>query len=216
MSSAKTRPQAAEAVATATTAERILDTAERLFAERGYAAVSVREIAGGIGLNQASLYNHFPSKQALYEAVLERGLRPIGELLAAGSTRLLTPELGDRLIEELVDQLWRTPNLPKLIEREMLDDGEVFERLSARWLRPIYDEGRRAMAAASAPASWREEQLPLVVVGMYHLLFGFFTAGGLLHRVIGVDPRAPALRRIHIEFLKDASRRLMRGADPSR
>lgn len=207
MSTTRTRTNG---TATSTTASRILDIAERLFAERGYAAVSVREIAGSVGVNQASLYNHFPSKQALYEAVLERGLRPIGERLAEGATRLLTPELGDRLIEELVDQLWRTPNLPKLIEREMLDDGEVFERLSERWLRPILDEAHRAMAAASAQTSWPADQLPLVLVGMYHLLFGFFTAGGLLHRVIGVDPQAPGMRAVQIEFLKEASRRLMR------
>ena len=110
----------------------------------------------------------------------------------------------------LVDQLGRTPHLPKLIEREMLDDGTYFESLAREWLTPIYDVGRRAMAATSEPVGWREEELPLVVVGMYHLLFGFFTAGALLRRVIGVDPQAPEMRRIQIEFLKDASRRLMR------
>jgi TetR/AcrR family transcriptional regulator len=207
MSTQPTRSQAVEAVSTAT---RILDTAEQLFAERGYAAVSVREIAGRVGLNQASLYNHFPSKQALYEAVLERGLKPIGEILARGGAQPLTPESGDELLEMLVDQLWRTPHLPKLIEREMLDDGTYFESLAREWLTPIYDVGRRAMAATSEPVGWREEELPLVVVGMYHLLFGFFTAGALLRRVIGVDPQAPEMRRIQIEFLKDASRRLMR------
>ncbi len=49
-----------------------------------FRGVSVREIAGRVGLNQASIYNHFPSKQALYEAVLERGFAPIRDLLAEG------------------------------------------------------------------------------------------------------------------------------------
>ena len=201
-------PSAAREVAS--TATRILDVAEELFAERGYAAVSVREIAGRVSLNQASLYNHFPSKQALYEAVLERGLRPIRELLAEGSAMLLTPELGDMLIERLIDQLWRTPELPKLLQREMLDDGEYFERLSDQWLRPIYEQGRLAMAAASADASWREEELPLVVVAMYQLLFGFFNAGALMRRVIGIEPSSEEMRRVHVAFVKDAVRRLMR------
>jgi len=207
-----TRNRAAEAASTAT---RILDVAEQLFAESGYAAVSVRDIAGRVGLNQASLYNHFPSKQALYEAVLERGLAPIREILAHGAAQMLTPEGGDRLLERLVDQLWSTPHIPKLVEREMLDDGAWFESLAREWLTPIYDVGRQAMAATSEPSGWSEEEMPLVVVGMYHLLFGFFSAGALLRRVIGVDPRASEMRRIHLEFVKDASRRLMRPGAPT-
>src|SRR3990172_11024724 len=72
-----------EAVAAAPTREAILDAAERLFAARGIDGVAVRDLARELHLTPSSLYNHFPSKQALYEAVLERGLRPIVELLAA-------------------------------------------------------------------------------------------------------------------------------------
>jgi AcrR family transcriptional regulator len=42
------------------TADRILDAAEALFAERGLAGTAVRDIAARTGLNPASLYNHFP------------------------------------------------------------------------------------------------------------------------------------------------------------
>ena len=65
----------------APTRDRILDAAEILFAERGLAGTAVRDIASEVGLNPASLYNHFPSKLALYEAVLERGVRPLLEVL---------------------------------------------------------------------------------------------------------------------------------------
>jgi TetR/AcrR family transcriptional regulator len=206
MSSEEIKSGAPEAGPTAT---RILDIAEQLFAERGFAAVSVREIAGRVGLNQASLYNHFPSKQALYEAVLERGLRPILELLGAGAEALHTPEAGDALLERLVDQLWRTPHLPKLVQREVLDDGEYFERIAARWLRPIYEQGRRAMEAMPLESAWRPEEVPLVVLAMYHFLFGHFTSAAVLHRVIGIDPFSAEMRRVHASFLKQVSRRLL-------
>ena len=66
------------------TAQRILDAAQRLFAERGFNGTAVRDIAGRVGLNPASLYNHFRNKEALYEAVLERLLKdfsaPLDEL----------------------------------------------------------------------------------------------------------------------------------------
>ena len=59
------------------TAERILDAAEELFANHGYAGTALRDVASAVGLQTPSLYNHFPSKDALYAAVLERGIAPV-------------------------------------------------------------------------------------------------------------------------------------------
>src|SRR5262249_58972533 len=69
------------------TREAILDAAERLFSARGVDGVAVRDLARELELTPSSLYNHFPGKQALYEAVLERGLRPIVELVQASWRR---------------------------------------------------------------------------------------------------------------------------------
>jgi len=52
------------------TAGRIRAAAEQLFAARGFAAVSMREIAGAVGVQAAALYNHFSNKQALLEDLL--------------------------------------------------------------------------------------------------------------------------------------------------
>src|SRR5438874_13764483 len=80
MSSRAATARAREAPSTRDT---ILDAAERRFAERGFAGVSMREIAAEAGLkNQASLYHHFRHKRALYEAVLSRGIAPIIALVA--------------------------------------------------------------------------------------------------------------------------------------
>ena len=54
------------------TRERILQRALELFADRGFEAVSVREITRSLGLNEASLYNHFEGKAALLDALLQR------------------------------------------------------------------------------------------------------------------------------------------------
>ena len=52
------------------TRRRILDQALELFAARGYDAVSVGEIAEAAGIKAPSLYNHFPSKQAIFDALI--------------------------------------------------------------------------------------------------------------------------------------------------
>jgi AcrR family transcriptional regulator len=57
--------------------ERILETADRLFYLQGIRAVGVDTIAAEIGISKRTLYNHFPSKDALISAYLERRFRPI-------------------------------------------------------------------------------------------------------------------------------------------
>lgn len=53
--------------------ERVLDAAERLFAKKGYTAVTLRDIAAEVGIRHASLYHHAPGgKEALFIEVTER------------------------------------------------------------------------------------------------------------------------------------------------
>ena len=59
------------------TKERILDVAERLFADRGFPSTSLRDLTSEAGVNVASVNYHFGSKEALLVAVLERRLRPV-------------------------------------------------------------------------------------------------------------------------------------------
>ena len=49
-----------------TTAERILDAAEDLFAQKGYSATSLGDVADRVGIRSPSLYNHFRNKEARY------------------------------------------------------------------------------------------------------------------------------------------------------
>ncbi len=53
------------------TKQKILDKALELFAAQGYDSVSVGEIAKAVGIKAPSLYNHFPSKQAIFDAIVE-------------------------------------------------------------------------------------------------------------------------------------------------
>lgn len=56
--------------------ERVLEAAERLFAQRGYTAVTLRDIAAEVGIRHTSLYHHAPGgKEELFVEVTERNLR---------------------------------------------------------------------------------------------------------------------------------------------
>ena len=62
--------------------ERILQAAERLFAENGYAATSVAQIAQAAGANRALLYYYFRDKRDLYWAIIQSGLEELQGVLA--------------------------------------------------------------------------------------------------------------------------------------
>src|SRR6266852_9905037 len=61
------------------TKQRILDSAERLFAEHGSEATSLRNIIADAKVNLAAIHYHFHSKEALLEAVMIRRLEPINQ-----------------------------------------------------------------------------------------------------------------------------------------
>ena len=56
----------------ASTKRALVDVAEELFTESGYAATSLDSIVAGAAVTKGALYHHFSGKQALFEAVLER------------------------------------------------------------------------------------------------------------------------------------------------
>lgn len=78
------------------TAERIRSAAEQLFAARGFAAVSVREIAGAVGVQAAALYNHFSNKQALLEDLL---VSHMDSLIAAWKAEAEAGEAAGKALE---------------------------------------------------------------------------------------------------------------------
>jgi AcrR family transcriptional regulator len=55
-----------------TTKERIMLASLELFAKDGYEAVSVRTIAGQLGMTKGALYKHYANKQAIFDSIVER------------------------------------------------------------------------------------------------------------------------------------------------
>lgn len=199
------------------TRDLILDAAERRFAERGFTGVSVREIAADAGLkNQASLYNHFRNKRALYEATLSRGIEPIAELVAARDRQPTAAGLEQQSLEAFLDMvldyLEQHPHLPRLIQRAGLDDSRYLRNAASRLLRPLYAQGMRVLDGTSA--SWEPAQLPQLAAGLYHLIFGYFANAGLLQAVAQGDPLAPVAVARQRRFLKTAVAQLL-GVNPA-
>ena len=111
------------------TKTRILDTAERLFAQKGFDAVSLRNIIASARVNLAAVHYHYGSKQALIHEVIARRLRPINEerlakLVEARANAGRRPVKLEHVLECLFRPLFRVQADPKA--------GPTFARLIGR------------------------------------------------------------------------------------
>ncbi|MEX0749772.1 MAG: TetR family transcriptional regulator [Dehalococcoidia bacterium] len=198
------------------TREAILDAAEQRFADDGYAGASVRDIARDVGLrNQASLYHYFESKEALYEAVLARGVGALLPLWQAAGLAIDASADGERTsamgayLDRVFDYLVEHRHLARLIERAGLDEDRFVAGAVPRLLRPLYLQGVDVLRGVGA--SWQPSQLPHLAAGLFHLIFGYFANASLLHAVLDEDPHSPQMLEHQRTFLKAAVARLLDG-----
>lgn len=108
--------------------ERLLDAAEKLFAERGYLAASVREITAAAGCNVAAVNYHFGGKDNLHRETVRRRLAHVRERRLTSLRRALD-RAGDAATLELVLRVFIATFLEPLTRRE--DGGwsmELFSR----------------------------------------------------------------------------------------
>jgi AcrR family transcriptional regulator len=112
--------------APSSTKARILTAAEEVFAGKGFAGASTREIAAAPGVNISSLHYHWESKETLYFAVFENIYDQIVRLVestipAPSQDPLPSRSVIDDSIGRLFDYFADHPNVPKLFVRRLLE-----------------------------------------------------------------------------------------------
>lgn len=128
---------------------RILDAAERLFMENGFAATSVRMITGAAGVPVALVNYHFGSKQGLMEAVYERALGSRGGSRVSYLDKLEAEAAGQPIAVDVLVDAFLSSAL-RLTRKDSVT-GEVFKQLIGR---AFYEPGPGT--EAFFPAEYRE------------------------------------------------------------
>lgn len=108
----------------------ILEAAANLFAERGYAAVSIRDLARATQITPATLYHHFPDKDAIYVATLHHVFSDKAAAVASVVKGEVAPEVKlERLIVWLVRQFSENPTMARLLQHELLSNDDARIRI---------------------------------------------------------------------------------------
>ena len=160
------------------TKERILDAALDMFARRGYDGTNLRDLAASLGLSKSALYRHFASKEAMWDALVERVEAYYGERFGSAAS-LPVPTSLDELAALVLRQIEFTIADPtivkvrKVLAQEQFRDERMARLASLHFMDGIvelYAQVFRAMMDAGCLAADDAESLALEFVSPAILL----------------------------------------------
>lgn len=182
---------------TAPRREQLLEAAASLFAARGYHDVGIDDIGAAAGISGPGVYRHFPSKQALLEALCDRAMTRM--LDGARQSRAGHGEDAGAALEALVDLHvdFAVTHRPLLgvwarEQRALSDDVRRSLRRRQREYERVWRE-----ATAALRADLDEAEVAVVVVAVLALL----NATALAEVTVPADRLAPLLRRTALAAL---------------
>lgn len=165
------------------TANRIMDIAEELFAAHGYDGTSLRQIAEKADIAQPGLYNHFSSKEALYQAVLFRALNPMTQALSRYIDTASTLKEYTDLPAIITDILLDHPTMAVLFQRAMQgDSSSAGNKLVNAWLEKLLQQGMTSLQALDGITAIKNTDsisrsraaLAINLIAMFNLTTGYF------------------------------------------
>ena len=176
------------------TKERILDTAEVLFAQKGYQAVSVREITSTAECNLAAVNYHFGNKENLYLEVFRSRwvpravrVRESFSKAVAGQTSLSVPTVVRAVAQAFVEgPLSDEERLrhSQLMTREMTQPTKAFELVAQQVIEPFFKEVGEKLSSVLRNEMGQEQML-LNIFSIFSMVLYFNFARVAVSRLTG-------------------------------
>ena len=187
------------------TKQKILDTAERLIGEQGYAATSLRQIIADAGVNLAAVHYHFGSKEDLLDELIARKVGPVNERrremlerfeMEAGSAPPPVEKILAAFFEPMVEEGGRSPEFVRVMGR-MYVEG-LLPGIASKHLQPTilrFTEALRRSLPGLPPGEllWR---LQFMIGAMSHAVCSAPRFAKLLDMADGPPDFRRTMRRL--------------------
>ncbi len=200
------------------TLQRILDAAERLFAQRGFDGTSTRQIAAEAGISIQTLHYHCQNKLNLYHMVLKSSVMPVTQMIDHHVQIMLAQDISDdrvlreytdRLIDDLFDVVSGNPNYAPLFLRQWLEQDTELRKVEQEELMPSISEWIRQVEANVNGERRYGIDLPLVFLSLSWIYWGLNVSPQFIGAVLGVDPDSPEYRHRLKEHAKNITARIL-------
>ena len=184
-----------------TTPERILDAAENLFAERGYSATSLGDVADKVGIRSPSLYNHFKNKDALYQSVLNRLLDNFTSPMEELTKIKVTQERVIDWLDTIIRLHHANPNLARLLQHAALSGGPHTKEIIDRLFRPMFNP-TSDIEGQNIPMLGDSGLQPWAVMALNNLVMSYVTMAPMYRDFLGQDPFSPEALENQLNLVK--------------
>ncbi len=127
------------------TKERILSAALEMFSKKGYEGTNIRELTASLGLVKSGVYKHFESKEAIWNALLDRMIAYYGARFGSSGHLPPVPDSPEALLEMTMRLVHLTVNdesivmTRKLLSIEQYRDERARELASKHFLTGLVD-----------------------------------------------------------------------------
>jgi len=177
------------------TRDRVLQVAQALFAERGYRGTSLRDIAKRIGIKAPSLLHHFPSKQQLYLAVLDKmfeSLEDAANAIAWGKGS--RQERMRQAVGNAIDFIASHSDFVRIMWKEMADESGIGRQVLKRRVPPLFSTAVNFIFRGQREGEFRSEVDPLHFMwSLNSITIGYFTTAAMLRRLWNMNLLEPAM-----------------------
>lgn len=156
---------------------QILAAAVELFARQGYQGTTTRAIAQRARVNEAILFRHFPSKEALYWAVIEQkcaGARRRERLEQHLQAEASDREVFRKLALEILQRNWEDTNLSRLLLFSALENHRLSQRFFRTYVASYYEKLARHIQKRVAEGVFRAVDPLLAARGFIGMVFYHF------------------------------------------
>lgn len=168
---------------------KLIEAATILFAQKGLAGVSIREIAKQAGVNSALISYHFEGKEGLYAAVLEHQLFFMSEIVKRISNDHLSPS---EQIKEYANAVLglhqRSPMLVRFIYSELFNPSPCFEMMKQKFFAKLFQALKGTITEGIAKGQFRADLNPeKAVISLVGIMNFYFISRPITKNIITED-----------------------------
>lgn len=172
--------------------QTILETAERLFLEKGYESTSTTKIAREVGCNQALIHYYFRTKENLFNRIFENKFRMLFQQLFSTEnlSHLSFTEKIRHIAQTHFELLEKNPRIPFLILNELSRQPEQLKTLRERlhtYPEKIFEELNKDLQQEIAAGKIRNCSLPDIIVTMISLNVALFLMMPVVEQLLMLD-----------------------------
>jgi AcrR family transcriptional regulator len=186
----------------------ILGAARCRFADHGYEGTSLNDIADDVGIRRPSILHHFPSKEAIYRAVL---FELVADWSGLVTNAVQDPTTGwgqvERVLAAAFEFFEQHTDFVRLARREAIDGGPFFDEI-ATVLQPLFDKAVGFLEREMRAGRLRKHNPPQLLLSGYGAILSYFSDAPLITVLLGNDPLSPAAlklrRREVVELFRTA------------